>query len=123
MRDEDLVYEISPHFSFYGYIYYQDPPSVKIYRWPAAESGVLQTYTGSFLDIRSDLIGFYITDGKHRQFSILRVIIKDIILENIAPNRGRFIVTQGMQAAIAKNYLQYNATNNNYQMKTTSITS
>ena len=117
MRDEDLVYEMPRHFPFYGYIYYREAPSVRIYRWTEGnlrQNRVFYKHTGSiFIDIRLDLIGFYITDGKHRQFSSLRVVIKDIILENIAPNRDRFTVTQGMQVVITKNYLQYNATNDN----------
>ena len=116
MRDEDLVYEMPPHFPFYGYIYYREAPSVKIYRWTEGDlrqNRVFYKHTGSISDVRLDLIGFYITDGKHRQFSFLSVAIKDIILENVAPNGGRFTVTQGMQAVITKNYLQYNATNDN----------
>ena len=116
MRDEDLVYEMPRYFPLYGYIYYREAPSVKIYRWTEGDlrqNQVFYKHTGSFLDIRLDLIAFFITDGKHREFSSLRVVIKDIILENVAPNRGRFTVTQGMQAMITKNYLQYNAVNDN----------
>ena len=73
-----------PHFPFYGYVYYREAPSVKIYRWTEGDlrqNRVFYNHTGSTLDIRTDLIGFYITDGKHRQFSSLRVVIKD---QNIA---------------------------------------
>jgi len=116
MRDEDLVYEMPPHFPFYGYVYYREDPSVKIYRWTEGDlrqNRVFYNHTGSTLDIRTDLIGFYITDGKHRQFSSLRVVIKDIILKDTASSRGRFNVTEGMQGMITKNHLQYNATNDN----------
>lgn len=68
MRDEDLVYEMPPHFPFYGYIYYWEAPSVKIYRWTEGDlrqNQVFYKHTGTFHDIRSDLIGFHITDGKH----------------------------------------------------------
>ena len=64
MRDEDLVYEMPPHFPFYGYVYYREDPSVKIYRWTEGDlrqNRVFYNHTGSSLDIRTDLIGFYIS--------------------------------------------------------------
>ena len=116
MRDEDLVYVMPQYFPLYGYVYYREAPSVKIYRWTEGDlrqNRVFYKHTGSNLVIRSDLIVFHITDGKHQKFSSLNVVIKDIILQNIAPSSGRFNVTEGMQAVITKNHLQYNATNDN----------
>ena len=53
-----------PHFPFYGYVYYREAPSVKIYRWTEGDlrqNRVFYNHTGSSLDIRTDLIGFYIS--------------------------------------------------------------
>ena len=114
VRDEDLVYELFPPSPIYGNIYFEEAPTVEISRWTEGDlrSGrVFYNQKRTQLNIKSDIILFYITDGQRRIFNTLSVDIRDIILQNVAPLRGKFEVVEGLQAVITQEYLQYNATN------------
>lgn len=114
MRDEDLVYNLHFPTPIYGYIYFEEAPTVPISRWTEGDlrSGrVFYKHRGSNNPIKSDIIIFLLTDGQRPVNNHIEISILDIILQDVAPLRGKFNVTEGSQAVITQEYLQHNATN------------